>query len=538
MSAESQTKPRRSALRRLGIAFLIFLLILAVTLVFEHFYGHWKLEAVKREMEKRGQVTDIRKLLPAAPSNYQAFTNRFAKAVHSLGDSILLGGGNRIDVAPGKAARGSQAPFPVVHYSKVSFTNGHATFPSDGTNTWASLEQHYAARQDALVELRALLRDPPDAMGVDYFKDFPGSPIPNFVGFRRAAQILVDNVCLELHRENRQAAEENLIALSGFMRLYSKDPILVTQMIRAAIEDLGSSGLWNAMQADGWSEPQLERLQKAWQTPPLVSGIVDAMHFERVERLEYYNSFRQMSYQEWYDRANKIWTSFGAIPRPLPDIVQESREYIFHPVWKFAWAEEEMAAYLERSDFLTTLPQEALKHKAFGGAYKKWMWSKHDLHDPPLVPWRFYFSIPLVFEMAEMPARSLPQPISLFEHLKNTWLNTEFPFFNTTMAFKTAARNECSREMAVTSIALKRYALRHRRFPDQLNSLIPEFLSELPVDWMDGKPLRYSLNADGTYMLYSVGHDGRDDGGVPAQKDWQSSPGTDLVWPSVVPWAK
>ena len=32
---------------------------------------------------------------------------------------------------------------------------------------------------------------------------------------------------------------------------------------------------------------------------------------------------------------------------------------------------------------------------------------------------------------------------------------------------------------------------------------------------MDGKPLKYKLKSDGTFILYSVGEDGLDDGGDP-----------------------
>ena len=52
---------------------------------------------------------------------------------------------------------------------------------------------------------------------------------------------------------------------------------------------------------------------------------------------------------------------------------------------------------------------------------------------------------------------------------------------------------------------------------------------------MDGKPLRYALNSDGTYVLYSVGDDGKDDGGdaspAAASKSTYWLQGRDWVWP-------
>jgi hypothetical protein len=70
-----------------------------------------------------------------------------------------------------------------------------------------------------------------------------------------------------------------------------------------------------------------------------------------------------------------------------------------------------------------------------------------------------------------------------------------------------------------------------------LNDLAPEFFSAIPIDPYDGKPLRYHPNADGTYLLYSVGENGVDDGGAPTLSTelksmyWQYQKARDWVWP-------
>jgi hypothetical protein len=68
-----------------------------------------------------------------------------------------------------------------------------------------------------------------------------------------------------------------------------------------------------------------------------------------------------------------------------------------------------------------------------------------------------------------------------------------------------------------------------------LDELVPEFISAVPIDPMDIQPLRYKLNADGTFVLYSVGEDGKDDGGDPTPTDSKSPPdlwnARDAVWP-------
>jgi hypothetical protein len=65
---------------------------------------------------------------------------------------------------------------------------------------------------------------------------------------------------------------------------------------------------------------------------------------------------------------------------------------------------------------------------------------------------------------------------------------------------------------------------------------VPEFLPALPFDYMSGRPLCYRLNTTG-FLLYSVGEDGRDDGGDPKSPSgtklglWE---GRDALWPSTL----
>jgi hypothetical protein len=100
-------------------------------------------------------------------------------------------------------------------------------------------------------------------------------------------------------------------------------------------------------------------------------------------------------------------------------------------------------------------------------------------------------------------------------------------------------RMEAARRVVVTAVALKRFHLKHGKLPETLNVLVPEFLPVVPIDPYDGKPLRYHPNADGTYLLYSVGPDGKDDGGDPSLEKgvtssnhyWQNDHALDWVWP-------
>lgn len=76
-------------------------------------------------------------------------------------------------------------------------------------------------------------------------------------------------------------------------------------------------------------------------------------------------------------------------------------------------------------------------------------------------------------------------------------------------------RFEQHRDATLTLIALEQHRRAHGQFPDSLDALVPEFLAVLPRDRYDRTPIKYRLDEHGTPVLYSVGSDRQDDGGVP-----------------------
>ena len=76
--------------------------------------------------------------------------------------------------------------------------------------------------------------------------------------------------------------------------------------------------------------------------------------------------------------------------------------------------------------------------------------------------------------------------------------------------------------------------------PDALEALVPKFLTAVPLDPMGHQTLRYRKRSDSAFVLYSVGIDGKDDGGDPSSSGkpdelldlWK---GRDVVWPTAAP---
>ena len=69
-------------------------------------------------------------------------------------------------------------------------------------------------------------------------------------------------------------------------------------------------------------------------------------------------------------------------------------------------------------------------------------------------------------------------------------------------------------DLARLACALERCRLARGAFPQALSELTPDFLASLPAEIVNGEPYRYRRTGDGRFVLYSVGPDLRDDGGV------------------------
>jgi hypothetical protein len=77
------------------------------------------------------------------------------------------------------------------------------------------------------------------------------------------------------------------------------------------------------------------------------------------------------------------------------------------------------------------------------------------------------------------------------------------------------------------ALSVERYRVANGTLPESLDALIPKFLTAVPTDPFDGQPLRYRKLVKG-YVVYSVGEDENDDGGVEPGPCF--GPGTDITF--------
>lgn len=105
------------------------------------------------------------------------------------------------------------------------------------------------------------------------------------------------------------------------------------------------------------------------------------------------------------------------------------------------------------------------------------------------------------------PGQPLPQPNDPYSQMLGGALSeNRFRF--------SSAKNQTGNALLLSALALRAYQAEHGDLPKTLNDLAPSYLKNVPIDpFGNGKPLRYVRKNAREYSLYSVGSDGRDDGG-------------------------
>ena len=77
------------------------------------------------------------------------------------------------------------------------------------------------------------------------------------------------------------------------------------------------------------------------------------------------------------------------------------------------------------------------------------------------------------------------------------------------------ARGLMGDDTLMLQLALRAYKLEHGAYPPDLKSLVPNYIKTVPADpFGGGEALRYKISGK-TYALWSIGPDGKDDGGKP-----------------------
>jgi hypothetical protein len=488
------------------IKVILGLAILSVAfLLMERWRGQISLAHYKRQLVASGEKLTPREVMaaPVPPEQNGAFDLKTALAKLQAGVALPNNSPPAMSLTPAGQA--------VVGFNETEWVENGGFRDGEWvkeliTNNWEQLTLDLKKNEAALAEIQVILKRPIFDNQLDLSLGY-ATWILHLAPLKGLTRWLGSAAQLALREGRNSEALTFLLEEVRLPRLLAEDRIVISEWGRCTIAAIAREHTWEALQANGWTDAELKQLQDAWTELDFAQAAVRGLEGERV----FYDVSAEIirrSNDATYDALFPSW-NFSLISGE-PDVSSASsasetwNRQVYCRVWRFAWSHQDQRRTLEDLGFLVAHARSAATNRSLGLvqpaiASRQIENGRHNFYDR----WRY------------------PEPDS---------------FAGLAMFISRALRAQTEQSLTLCAIALKRHSLRHGKYPATLEALVPEFLPAVPIDHMDGKPIRYKLRDDQGFTLYSVGEDGEDNGGDGSPR--QASSGRQLwlrkdqVWPA------
>jgi len=291
----------------------------------------------------------------------------------------------------------------------------------------------------------------------------PGTVMRHIGEVSRGARLLCLEAILYAERGDPNGATEAITAAVHVAESLAEEPVMISHMVRLSGLLCTAAALERVLNHVEFADRQLEMLDRAFRRPDLHQGLLRALAGDRGMVFPFFDR-PQVADREIFDRLP---------PRSLLEVYTA-----------LGLAAREGAIYLDFARECLRIAQLPVSQyrAALEAAQRRYLRSHKGL---------------------------------LFSHVDHaSGIMRREAFY---VAWLQNAR---------VLLAVERYRYAQGELPQTLNQLIPSYLTAIPEDPFDGKPLRYNKRRNRGYVVYSVGEDGRDDGGRPPAKEAETAGGT------------
>jgi hypothetical protein len=467
-------------------------------------------EAYKKSLREHGEKLTINEVLPppvAPESNGVNLVESAFNLLSSSDDSSNQPPAMQM-IAPGKALIGWQQPD-----LRESGAYGY-------TNSWANALADAESNRLVIELLQQAASYPAIDFQLDYQRNF-GFSLKHLMPMRNSADLLSAAIICDLHGSDASSATTNLYTLLSLVQGEHDERLLFSQFVRIGMVNTAAAASWELLQATNVTDEDLARVQNKWEQLEFVHAMENSITMQRAMQEDLLQKVR-VSNSEYRRLLNVSsvggWTSSGDWWQDVQNQLGTARDEFAISVWRTKWS---------YSDEMLALKHGQIALETFRALETNLLF------------------LPVYNDMTSRTATldsAFPESQNWF--LRVSGMDRFQRFFSGFSSLNKEALSrvmtiEACKHIVITAIALKRYQLQHGNFPDKLSELTPELLPSVPLDPVDGKPLRYRRNTDGTFLLYSVGADGKDDGGDPTSSaaggrgsySWINDRAHDWVWP-------
>ena len=325
------------------------------------------------------------------------------------------------------------------------------------------------SKYDATIEeLRGAAALPASRFPLNYSSEEPFAILlPHLASAKGCAVVLRLRALAELEAGQSEKALADIKLALRLTETIRSEPFLITHLVRIAMLQLTMQAVWEGLASHHWTDAQLSDLDQQLGGLDFVAGYQTALRSENACQVASTEFLRQhpSRFREYLD-------SGETDPFRFPDALV----HLIPSGWYYQNEVSGSRFILER--FLPIGDSEQRT-----------------------------FSCTLARE-AEDSLRKIRQgPYSFLCRIFLPGL-TNIP---RKFAWAQAAVN-----LARTACALERHRLAHGRLPGTLDALAPQFMAKVPHDPIAGRPLHYHPTDDGHFVLYSVGWNEKDEGGIVA----------------------
>jgi hypothetical protein len=334
----------------------------------------------------------------------------------------------------------------------------------------------------AVEELRQASRLPYSRFPLDYDSENPAVILlPHLALLKRSSQVLQLRAIAELQSGQSEKALDDVKLMLRLTDAVRTEPPLISHLVRIAMLQITLQPVYEGLAEHRWSDAQLDALNAELAKQDLLADC------QNVQKSEIFFSAEEANYLRRHrDYANQF-AQWG---------------FSYSDSFKFKFA---IYRYMPGGWFY----QSALKN---GRTQMQYLPAVN--HDTKTIS-------PALVRRADAAANNAVSFFDPLDSLKKMF-GADFQFMGNFL--EKIAAGQSSVDLARVAIALERYRLAHGEYPESLDSLAPQFMAKVPRDVIGGQPsqgsgsasqpLHYRRTADGQFVLYSVGWNERDDGGV------------------------
>ncbi|HTQ50787.1 MAG TPA: hypothetical protein VMJ12_08745 [Candidatus Acidoferrales bacterium] len=360
------------------------------------------------------------------------------------------------------------------YYRELERTNPDANIPTTPQPQSPAADVLLAlSKFDPVIEkLRQDSTRPYSRFPLEYNKDNPADIwLSHLATVKRYAQVLHLRAIAEL-QDNQ--SEKSLADIRLMLRLSDSiqtEPILISHLVRIAIVNLALQPVWEGLEEHKWSDKQLAELSTELAGFNFLADYKLAIRGERncnvgvIEFLQRQNlRHLRETFGDFGENEHSLWNLSAILYYLCPNgwfYQNELHICQFYENWYLPLVNEKDGTVSPAAaDAVDDAVGRELSHRTADNFFELWL----------------------------LPA------------LGN--------------AVKKFAYAQESVDLARVAVSLERYRLAHGEYPESLDAVAPQFIDKLPHDIINAQPLHYRRTAGDQFILYSVGWNETDDGGV------------------------